>query len=56
MQKPEALTVDWRGQGGLRMKAKARGKRVTLELTGLEIKDTAALEELPIRIGVAAET
>lgn len=56
LQKPEALTVDWRGQGGLRVKAKARGKRVTLELSGLEIKDEAALEELLIRIGDVAET
>ena len=55
-QKPEALTVDWQGQGGLRLKAKARGGRVTLELSGLEIRDEAALEELLIRIGDAAET
>lgn len=54
-QKPEALSVDWQGQGGIRLKAKARGGRVTLELSGLEIRDEAALEELLIRIRAAAE-
>ncbi|MFG6562490.1 ParB/RepB/Spo0J family partition protein [Sulfitobacter sp. 1A15299] len=56
LQKPETLTVDWQGKRGLLLKAKARGGRVTLELSGLEIRDEAALEKLLIRIGAAAET
>lgn len=54
-RKPEALTADWQGQGGLSLKAKARGRRVTLELSGLEITDKAALEKLLIQVGAAAE-
>ncbi|MDO6732680.1 ParB N-terminal domain-containing protein [Marinovum sp. 2_MG-2023] len=56
VRRPDVLTANWEGQGGLRLSAKARGKRVTLDLSGLEITDEAVLEELLIRIGAAAET
>ena len=52
--KVQPLTADWEGRGGLRMSAKAKSGRVTLDITGVSVEDDAELRALLERIGKAA--
>lgn len=53
--KPAAVTASWTGQGGVKAVARAKGGRVTVDLTGLDVEGEAELQALLDRIGLAVD-